>query len=241
MALAETDPTRIDDLDDLLDYLTKNLRCTKVVAACVVNQAYLDGELRLEKQDLIRDGEPYGGWIAIDAKFGHLELDRHGRMRVVPGIKLWREARYRIDEQCDARAIWPLPSASQTTAPDKQQDEQLVPPTSATSTAALPLPHKTKPTTPFKKAKRETQHDRLINLMKERQLKAGMLPRDVRTLIEAAYKTKHRVAVAPSRSAITRAYDECESALTDLRGMPADLSKFYPATPIYEWLNPAVD
>jgi hypothetical protein len=227
MALAETDPTRIDDLDDLLDYLTKNLRCTKVVAACVVNQAYLDGELRLEKQDLIRDGEPYGGWIAIDAKFGHLELDRHGRMRVVPGIKLWREARYCIAGQCDARALWPTPSTLMTALPP--------PPKPITP------PKKTKPTTPPKKAKRETQHDRLINLMKERQLKAGMLPRDVRTLIEAAYKTKHRVAVAPSRSAITRAYDECESALTDLRGMPADLSKFYPATPIYEWLNPAVD
>jgi hypothetical protein len=25
----------------------------------------------------------------------------------------------------------------------------------------------------------------------------------------------------------------------DLRGMPADLSKFYPATPTYEWLNRA--
>jgi hypothetical protein len=27
----------------------------------------------------------------------------------------------------------------------------------------------------------------------------------------------------------------------DLRGMPADLSKFYPPTPTYEWLNRAGD
>jgi hypothetical protein len=28
-----------------------------------------------------------------------------------------------------------------------------------------------------------------------------------------------------------------EQSGNDLRGMPADLSKFYPATPTYEWLN----
>jgi hypothetical protein len=73
----------IKDLDDLLDYLTENLRCTKNVAGCVMNEAYLDGQLRLEKQDLIRDGEPYGGWIPIDAKFGHIEPDHRG-VRFVP-------------------------------------------------------------------------------------------------------------------------------------------------------------
>ena len=30
-----------------------------------------------------------------------------------------------------------------------------------------------------------------------------------------------------------------EQSGNDLRGMPADLSKFYPATPTYEWLNRA--
>jgi len=32
-----------------------------------------------------------------------------------------------------------------------------------------------------------------------------------------------------------------EQSGNDLRGMPADLSKFYPATPTYEWLNLARD
>jgi hypothetical protein len=111
-------------LGDLLDYLTENLRCTKVVAACVMNEAYLDEQLQLEKQDLIRDGEPYGGWIPIDAKFGHIELDPYRRVRFVPRVRPWREARYRIVEGCDVQVIWPpQPPASQTAPVQRPEDE----------------------------------------------------------------------------------------------------------------------
>jgi hypothetical protein len=115
-AQAESQHTRIGDPDDLLRYLTEELGFQKGVAIYAMNQHYHDGQLRLEKQDLIRDGEPYGGWIPIDAKYGHLELDGRGRMRVVPRTRPWREASYRIAEQCDARAIWPLRSPASETA-----------------------------------------------------------------------------------------------------------------------------
>jgi hypothetical protein len=123
MAQAETDPTRIHDPDDLLRYLTEELGFQKGVAIYAMNQHYHDGQLRLEKQDLIRDGEPYGGWIAIDAKFGDLKLDGDGHVRVVPRIKPWREARYRIAEQCDARTIWPLHSPASETADQQLKDK----------------------------------------------------------------------------------------------------------------------
>jgi hypothetical protein len=112
MAQASDHPTPIKELDDLVDYLTENLRCTKVVAVCVMNEAYSAGDLWLEKQDLIGDGERYGDWIAVH-DFGHLKPDSDGHVQVV--TKLWRKARYRIAEQCDARAIWPArPPASQS-------------------------------------------------------------------------------------------------------------------------------
>jgi hypothetical protein len=132
------------------------------------------------------------------------------------------------------------PSASQT-ASDEQQDERLVRPTPSTPGALLPPSHK--PTTPSKKRKRPTMHDRLISLMKDLKLKPGMLPHEVLRAVKQPYKDKYHDE--PSQSAVTRAYDEYEGALTnsgnDLRGMPADLSKLYPATPTYEWLNLAVD
>jgi hypothetical protein len=135
MAQAGDHPTPIKELDDLVDYLTENLRCTKVVAVCVMNEAYSAGDLWLEKQDLIGDGEPYGDWIAVH-DFGHLKPDSDGHVQVV--TKLWRKARYRIAEQCDARAIWPAgPPASQA-APD-QQPKGKVPDQSKTAAAPAPV------------------------------------------------------------------------------------------------------
>jgi hypothetical protein len=110
MAQAANKHTRIDDLDDLLRYLTEELGFQKGFAIYAMNQHYhdqLDGQLRLEKQDLILDDEPYGDWIAINAEFGDLKLDRDGHVQVIPRIKFWRKGRYRIAEGCDVRAIWP--------------------------------------------------------------------------------------------------------------------------------------
>ena len=121
MAQAANQHTRIHDLDDALHYLTVELGYRKGVAVFMMNERYLVGDLRLEKQDIIGDDEPYGGWIAIDAKFGHLELDRHGRMQVVPRIKLWRKPRYRIAEGCDVRAIW---SPASQPAPEQQPKDK---------------------------------------------------------------------------------------------------------------------
>jgi hypothetical protein len=194
MALAADHHTPISDLDDLLRYLIEELGYARGVAFYMMKERWAAGELLLEKQEYVADCKPYGDAVVIDAKFGDLELHR-GQVRVVPRIKLWREVSYKIAEQCNIRALWPALST----------------PMAALPTTALPPPRKTNPP---KKAKRETQHDRLINLMNEHQLPAGILPRDVRTVIESAYKTKHRVAVAPSRSAITRAYNEYEAALT---------------------------
>jgi hypothetical protein len=140
----------------------------------------------------------------------------------------------------------PPPPASQT-APEEQQGERFVQP--APSTPRAPLPPSHKPTVPSKKRKRKrpTAHDRLISLMtvfeKDLNLKPGMLPAEVLRAVKQPYKDKYHNE--PSKSAVTRAYDQIEATLTnsgnDLRGMPADLSKLYPATPTYEWLNPAVD
>jgi hypothetical protein len=56
--------------------------------------------------------------------------------------------------------------------------------------------------------KRKTQHDRLIELMRELQLQSGMLPREVRSAVKPAYKERYPGSPHddPSVSAITRAY-----------------------------------
>ncbi|MFZ2081289.1 MAG: hypothetical protein WAV38_32505 [Xanthobacteraceae bacterium] len=119
MAQADRQHTASKDLDDLLRYLTVELGYEKYDALWEMEQKYLDGQLQLEKQECVRDGEPYGDAVAIDANFGHIELDRRGRVRVVPLIPLWREVRYGIAEGCDARAIWPPhPPASHKAGPD---------------------------------------------------------------------------------------------------------------------------
>ena len=100
MAQAGDYLTPIKELDDLVDYLTENLRCTKVVAVCVMNEHYhgqLDGRLVLEKQDLI-DDEPYGGWATTNANLWDLKLGGDGHVQVIPRIKLWPKAHHRPAE-----------------------------------------------------------------------------------------------------------------------------------------------
>jgi hypothetical protein len=132
MAEAAEQHTPIKDLDDALHYLTVELGYRKGVAIFMMNERYLDGDLLLEKQECVRDGEPYGDAVPIDAKFGYIELDPQGRVRVAPRTKLWREARYRIAEACDVRAIWsPHPPAAHAT-----QDQR---PTPDPAPEALPV------------------------------------------------------------------------------------------------------
>jgi hypothetical protein len=130
MALATYQHTPIKDLDDLLRYLTEDLGYTKGVAIYSMNQHYhgqLDGRLVLEKQDLIRDNEPCGGWVTTNANLWDLKLDRDGHVQVIPRIKLWRKARYRIAEGCDARAIWPPGLPAPQTAAEQQQEDKAGP------------------------------------------------------------------------------------------------------------------
>jgi hypothetical protein len=79
------------------------------------------------------------------------------------------------------------------------------------SHAAYPNPNGNSP--PAKRARRrktKTQHDRLIELMRELQLRSGMLPRQVRSAVKPLYKERYpgRFHDDPSHSAITRAYRE---------------------------------
>jgi len=117
MAQAKTDPTRIDDLDDLLSYLTKELGYEKYAALCEMQERIWDGKLRLTRQRHVlgkpyspTDGKPYNP-EPVDPIFfrSKLILDfdhRHDRVeeRVV-GLP-W-DFRYRIAEGCDVRTIWP--------------------------------------------------------------------------------------------------------------------------------------
>jgi hypothetical protein len=114
MALATYQHTRIDDLNDLLRYLTEDLGYTKGVAVYMANQRYKDGDLRLTKVEYV--GIKPQGEIPIAAEFGHIEVHR-GRMRFVPREPLWRKAIYRIAEGCDVRAIWPALSAPIASTP----------------------------------------------------------------------------------------------------------------------------
>src|SRR6516165_5168900 len=114
MAQAVEQHTPIKDLDDLLRYLTEDSAYTKGVAGYVANQRYKDGHLRLTKVEYV--GVKPQGEVPIDPEFGHIEVHR-GRMRFVPREPLWRKAIYRIAEGCDARAIWPAPSAPIASAP----------------------------------------------------------------------------------------------------------------------------
>jgi hypothetical protein len=70
----------------------------------------------------------------------------------------------------------------------------------------------TAPTSKKRTRKRPTGHDRLISLMKDLELKPGMLPHEVLRAVKQPYKDKYHNE--PSQSAVTRAYDEYEAAPT---------------------------
>jgi hypothetical protein len=134
MALATYLHTPIKDLDDLLRYLTEDLGYRKGVAAYMTNERYKDGDLWLTKVEYV--GVKPQGEVPIDPEFGQIEL-RRGRMQVVPRKPLWRKARYRIAEGCDARAIWPRPPAP-LPAPDRQPEDKAGPDPSRTGAARAP-------------------------------------------------------------------------------------------------------
>jgi len=85
--------------------------------------------------------------------------------------------------------------------------------------------------------------DKLVSLEKRQVSKEGVavewrLPVRPETSLKKEEKAEMPVTDTArefsGQSCLTRE----EQSSTDLRGMPADLSKFYPATPSYEWLNP---
>jgi len=144
MAQAIDHPTPIKDLDDLLRYLTEELRYSKGVAIYSMNQHYhgqLDGRLVLEKQDLI-DDEPYGGWVTTNANLWDLKLGGDGHVQVIPRIKLWPKAHHRRAEECDPRAIWPPQPAASQAAPDQQPADRAV-----TGSSEMSLPASDPPST----------------------------------------------------------------------------------------------
>jgi len=72
--------------------------------------------------------------------------------------------------------------------------------------------HKSIPPSKKRKRKRPTVHDRLVSLMKDLELKSGMLPHEVLRAVKQHYKDKYHNE--PSQSAVTRAYDQHEAAPT---------------------------
>jgi hypothetical protein len=189
MAQAANQHTPIKDLDDVLRYLTVELGYKKGVAVFMMNERYSAGDLRLERQDCIRDGEPYGGWIAIDAKFGYLKLDRKGHVRVEPRVKLWREARYRIAEGCDVRALFsPRPPAAQT-APDRQPEDKAA----------------RDPVDSIKRAlsKSDRVHNILVDLDGEGRLGDDLQPNEIEKLVKPKYARDLKV---PHRRTLGRVY-----------------------------------
>ena len=204
-------PTYNWSLDEAFRHLTRSVRLSQSDALYEMEQ------LPVEVQKYI-DGKPQGEPLYRHKDFRLVvRVVRGHRWVVLEGLE-GSDSRCRVAEQ-DVRAI------------------------RAPSTPGAPLPPSPKPITPSKKRKRPRPRDRLISLMKDLDLKPGMLPHEVLRAVKQPYKDKYHDE--PSQSSATRAYDEYEGALTnsgdDLRGMPADLSKFYPATPTHEWLNPAVD
>jgi hypothetical protein len=150
--MAQADqPTPINDLDDLLRYLTEDSGYTKGVAEYMANQRYKDGHLRLTKVEYV--GVKPQGEVPINPKFGYIELHR-GRMRFVPREPLWRKASYRIAEGCDVRAIWP---------PHPQQPENKAGPDPFKTGADRPVAAQRRPTKAAKPGSRAAARDAAIN------------------------------------------------------------------------------
>jgi hypothetical protein len=105
------------DLDDVLRYLTEELGYEKYAALCEMQERIWDGQLRLTRQRHVlgkpynpTDGKPYNREPVDPAFFRNkliLDFDhRHNRVEVVERVVgLPWDFRYRIAEQCDARAI----------------------------------------------------------------------------------------------------------------------------------------
>jgi hypothetical protein len=140
-----------------------------------------DALYEMEQQLRVEVRNPQGEPEYLYKNF-KLHRDRHGV--VLEGIR-WGSV-CKVAEQ-EVRAIRSAPSTPE----------------------ASPLPSH-KPTAPSKKRKRPTVEDRLISLMKDLDLKPGMLPHEVLRAVKQPYKNKYHIE--PSQSAVTRAYDKYEAA-----------------------------
>jgi hypothetical protein len=102
----------------------------------------------------------------------------------------------------DNGASGTLPTVETPDGPNRSQG--LTPFAKANQPAIAPRPE---PKEAIRKAKADTQHQRLVNLMKELRLpKQTILPREVRKAVVGPYKQQH--GEEPSHSAITRAYQQ---------------------------------
>jgi hypothetical protein len=113
------------NLDDVLRYFTEELGFEKYAALCEMRERIWDGQLRLTRQRHV-DGKPYSPTDGkpynpepVDPIFfrSKLILDfdpRHDRVEVTSQLGFeWCDFRYRIAEDCDARALWPRSPAQQ--------------------------------------------------------------------------------------------------------------------------------
>jgi len=79
-------------------------------------------------------------------------------------------------------------------------------------------------------AKDKTAQAEKRGVSEERVAVEGTSPTSTEHLVQQVEKTQ----MPATDACLSR---EEEQRRNDLRGMPADLSKFYPATPTYAWLN----
>jgi hypothetical protein len=206
MAQAANQLTRIDDLNDLLRYLTEELGYEKYPALWEMQERFWDGQLLLTRQRHVEgkpysptDGKPYNR-EPVNPSFARskltLEFDSHDRVQVISraaGFEWW-DFRYLIAEGCDARTIcWRrCPPASQ------------------------PVPDVVKKDVPVRKPRRsasekpkKTQRARLISLMEETNLeKSGLLPHEAREKIRPRFRKKYRKLKVPADRTIDRAYEK---------------------------------
>ena len=120
-AQAANQLTRIDNLDDLLRYLTEDLGYEKYPALWKMEECLWAGQFSPVKRQLYLDGKPKDDAVVLDRVYfvdKRLDLNSRDWVRIVPPIGFeWGDYRYTVAEQVVRRV---LPHHPQT-APDQQE------------------------------------------------------------------------------------------------------------------------